>query len=66
MVNIRYKNDNLDIHNMLQAMVAQAHAVQKSLSRPESETGMAQMYAPKPPIKPSTRKAASAHHRMPR
>ncbi|XP_060581797.1 tubulin polyglutamylase TTLL5-like isoform X2 [Ruditapes philippinarum] len=52
-----------------QAMIAQAHAVQKSLlklDRPESEATMVQMYAPKPPVRPGTRKAASAHHRMPR
>ena len=46
-----------------QAMIAQAHAVQKSLTRPESET-MMQMYAPKPPVNPSSRKSTSAHHRM--
>lgn len=49
-----------------QAMIAQAHAVQKSLTRPESENTMVQMYAPKPPIKPGSRKATSSHHRMPR
>ncbi|WAR19156.1 TTLL5-like protein [Mya arenaria] len=40
-----------------QAMIAQAHAVQKSLNRPESENSMVPMYAPKPPMKPSSRKA---------
>lgn len=52
-----------------QAMIAQAHAVQKSMlkhERPESEANMVQMYAPKPPVRPGTRKAASTHHRMPR
>ncbi|XP_052766508.1 tubulin polyglutamylase TTLL5-like isoform X5 [Mya arenaria] len=51
-----------------QAMIAQAHAVQKSLNRPESENSMVPMYAPKPPMKPSSRKAVSAHysHRVPR
>ncbi|XP_053394016.1 tubulin polyglutamylase TTLL5-like isoform X3 [Mercenaria mercenaria] len=52
-----------------QAMIAQAHAVQKSmlkLDRPESEASMVHMYAPKPPVRPGSRKAASAHHRMPR
>lgn len=52
-----------------QAMIAQAHAVQKSmlkLERPESGATMVQMYAPKPPVRPGTRKTASAHHRMPR
>ena len=54
-----------------QAMIAQAHAVQKSIEgrsrsdRPESETGI-QMYAPKPPTKSSHRKTASATNRMPR
>ena len=54
-----------------QAMIAQAHAVQKSLEgrtraeRPESEM----MYAPKPPVRPGHhghRKAASATNRMPK
>lgn len=52
-----------------QAMIAQAHAVQKSmlkLDRADSEATMVQMYAPKPPIKPGTRKAVSAHHRVQR
>lgn len=52
-----------------QAMIAQAHAVQKTmlkLDRPESEASMVQMYAPKPPVRPGNRKATSAHHRMPR
>ena len=49
-----------------QAMIAQAHAVQKSLHPTDSETGVGQMYAPKPPMKPGTRKTASAHHRMPK
>ena len=54
-----------------QAMIAQAHAVQKSIEgrsrsdRPESETGI-QMYAPKPPTKSGHRKTASATNRMPR
>lgn len=47
-----------------QAMIAQAHAVQKSLHYPDSETGLSQMYAPKPPVRPGTRKTASAHHRV--
>lgn len=55
-----------------QAMIAQAHAVQKSLDsrsrneRPDSEGGGIQMYAPKPPTKPGQRKTVSATNRMPR
>ncbi|KAL4237970.1 Tubulin polyglutamylase ttll5 [Mactra antiquata] len=52
-----------------QAMIAQAHAVQKSMHKTDqsdSETNLVQMYAPKPPVKPGARKALSAHHRMPR
>jgi hypothetical protein len=52
-----------------QAMIAQAHAVQKSLlklDKPEQEATMVQMYAPKPPIRPGARKAVSAHHRVQR
>ena len=55
-----------------QAMIAQAHAVQKSLEghsrndRPESEMAGLQMYAPKPPSKSGHRKTASATNRMPR
>lgn len=52
-----------------QAMIAQAHAVQKSLlqtDQPEPETNLVQMYAPKPPVKPGSRKSVSAHHRMSR
>lgn len=47
-----------------QAMIAQAHAVQKSLIHPELEAGMSQMYAPKPPVRPGSRKTTSAHHRV--
>lgn len=56
-----------------QAMVAQAHAVQKSIQqhvhreRPASETDiMKQKFAPKPPVKPAGTKRVTSSHRLAR